>query len=40
MHTVRHNWQQPTLLDLNNWLKEKAEGHERLRLLNYKAKNE
>ena len=40
MHTVRHHWQRPTLLDFNNWLKEKAEGHERLRLLNSKAKNE
>ena len=39
-HTVRHNWQRPTLLDFNNWLKEKAEGHERLRLLNSKAKHE
>ena len=38
MHTVRHNWQRPTLLDFNNWLKEKAEGHERLRLRNSKAK--
>ena len=26
MHTVRHDWQRPTLLDFNNWLKEKAEG--------------
>ena len=40
MHTVRHKWQRPTLLDFNNWLKEKAEWHERLRLLNSKAKNE
>ena len=40
IHTVRNNWQRPTLLDFNNWLKEKAEGHERLRLLNSKAKNE
>ena len=40
MHTVRHNWQLPTLLDFNNWLKENAEGHERLRVLNSKAKNE
>ena len=40
MHTVRHNWQRPTLLNFNNWLKEKAEGHERLRLLNSKAKKE
>ena len=40
MHIVRHNWQLPTLLDFNNWLKEKAEGHERLRVLNSKAKHE
>ena len=40
MHTVRHNWQRQTLLDFNNWLKEKAEGHERLRVLKSKAKNE
>ena len=40
MHIVRHNWQRPTLLDFNNWLKEKAEGHEKLRLLNSKTKNE
>ena len=39
-HTVRHNWRRPTLLDFNNWLKEKAEGHERLRVLNSKATNE
>ena len=36
MHTVR----QPTLLDFNKWLKKKAEGHERLRVLSTKAKNE
>ena len=40
MHNVRHNWQRSTLLDFKNWLKEKAEGHERLRVLNSKAKNE
>ena len=40
MHIVRHNWQRPTLLDFNNWLKEKAEGHERLCVINSKAKNE
>ena len=38
MNTVRHNWQRLTLLDFNNWLKEKAEGHEKLRILNSKAK--
>ena len=40
MHIVRHNLQRPTLLDLNNWLKEKAEGLERLRVLNSRVKNE
>ena len=39
-HTVRHNWQGPTLLDFNIWLKEKVEGHERLRVLNSEARNE
>ena len=23
MHTVRHNWQRPTLLDINKWLKKR-----------------
>ena len=40
MNTDRHNWQRPSLLDFNKWLKEKAEGHERLRILNSKSKNE
>ena len=39
-HTFRHNWQRPTLLDFNNWLNEKTEEHERLCVLNSKAKNE
>ena len=30
MQTVRRQWHRPTLLDFNEWLKEKAEGHERL----------
>ena len=38
MHIVRHNWQRPTLLDFNNWLKENTEGHEELRVLNSTAK--
>ena len=40
MQNFRNNLQRPTLLGFNNWLKEKAEGHERLRVLNSKAKNE
>ena len=30
MQTVRHQWHRPTLLEFNEWLREKAEGHERL----------
>ena len=33
MHTVRQHWQRLTLLDFNDWLKNKAEGHERLKSL-------
>ena len=40
MHLVRYKWQRPTLLDFNNWLKENSKGHEELRVLNSKAKNE
>ena len=40
MHIVRQNWQRPSLLDFKNWLKEKFEMHERLRVLNSKAENE
>ena len=39
MHSVRHNWQRPTLLNSRNWLKEKAEGDERLRVFKSQAKN-
>ena len=38
MHTVRHNWQLPSLLVFNSWLKEKEEGHKRLRALGFRAK--
>ena len=31
MQTVRRQWHRPTLLDFNEWLKETAEGHERLK---------
>ena len=33
-------WHQPTLLDFNEWFGEKAEGHERLKTINSKAKSE
>ena len=40
MQTVRRQWLRPTLLDFNEWLKEKAEGHERLKTINSKVKFE
>ena len=38
--TVRRQGHQPTLPDFHEWLKEKAEGHERLKSLNFKGKSE
>ena len=40
MQTVRRQWHRPTLLDFNEWFKEKAEGHERLKAINSKVKTE
>ena len=40
MQTVRRQWYIPTLLVFNEWLKEKAEGHERLKTINSKGKSE
>ena len=40
MQTVKRQWHRPTLLDFNEWLKEKAEGHERLKTINSKVKSE
>ena len=40
MQTVRRQWHRPTLLDFNEWLKEKVEGHERLKTINSKGKSE
>ena len=42
MQTVRRQWHRPTLtlLDFNEWLKEKAEGHEKLKTINSKVKSE
>ena len=39
MQTVKRQWHRPTLLGLNEWLKEKAEGHERLKTINSKVKS-
>ena len=40
MQTVRRQWHRPTLLNFNEWLKEKAEGHERLKTINSKVTSE
>ena len=40
MQTERRQWHRPTLLDFNEWLNEKAEGHERLKTINSKVKSE
>ena len=40
MQIVRRQWHRPTLLDFNEWLKEKAEGNERLKTNNSKVKSE
>ena len=40
MQTVRRQWHRPTLIDFNEWLKEQAEGHEKLKTINSKVKSE
>ena len=40
LHTVRRTLDRPTLIDFNDWLKDKAEAHERMKSLSNKAKPE
>ena len=40
LHTVRRTLDRPTLVDFNDWLKDKAEAHERMKSLPNKAKPE
>ena len=40
MHTVKKKWDRPTLLEFNEWLKDKAEAHERMKLSAGKPKTE
>ena len=40
MHTVKKDWSRPTLLDFNEWLKDKAEAHERMKVSATKLKND
>ena len=38
MHTVKRNLARLTLIDFNNWLKEKAEAHERMKTASIRSK--
>ena len=38
MHTVKRNLDRPTLIDFNDWLKDKAEAHERMKTAAGKVK--
>ena len=40
MHTVKKDWSRPTLLDFNEWLKDKAEAHERMKISTTKPKSD
>ena len=40
LHTARRTLDRPTLIDFNDWLKDKAEAHERMKSLPNKAKPE
>ena len=40
MNTVKKNWSRPTLIDFNDWLKDKAEAHERMKTSAGKTKPE
>ena len=40
MHTMRRDLNRPTLNDFNDWLKDKAEAHERMKASNGKPKVE
>ena len=40
MHTVKRSLDQPTLIDFNEWLKDKAEAHERMKTASGKPKSD
>ena len=40
LHTVKKDWTRPTLSDFNDWLKDKAEAHERMKVSSAKPKND
>ena len=38
LHTVEKDWTRPTLLNFNDWLKDKAEAHKRMKVSSAKPK--
>ena len=40
MHAVKKAWSQPTLLKFNDWLRNKAEAHERMKVTPVKPKSD
>ena len=40
LHTVKRNLILPTMLDFNDWLKERAEGHDRMKTTYFRSKPE
>ena len=40
MHTVKRSLDRPTLIDFNEWLKDKAEAHERMKTASGKTKSD
>ena len=40
IHTVKHSVDRPTLIDFNEWLKDKAEAHERIKAASGKPKSD
>ena len=39
MHTVKRNWNRPNMIDFDDWLKDKAEAHERMKASSKIEKN-
>ena len=40
LHTVKKDFIRPTMLDFNDWLKERAEGHDRMKTTSFRSKPE
>ena len=40
MHTIKNKWSRPTLLEINDWLKEKAKTHEMMKTTSLKPQSD